>query len=78
MSRYGRFTFFGTLLLVASVIAFQMMNQWYQGLHDPEKINFWVAFGTLALAVTTVVSVLETQLILSREDVGIKNLTHPS
>lgn len=69
MPRYARYSLALAILLVGAFAFLQYSHHWYRELHDPEKINFWVAFGTLALAVTTVLSVLETQQVLSREDV---------
>ena len=57
----------------ALVVAFVCTHRlWYDGLPSNEKVNFWnealVAYGTLALAVVTVASVLETQTVIRGED----------
>lgn len=57
-------------LILALLLAWCYLHGWYFGLaHDADRINFWVAFGTIALATATVFSVLETQAILSQEDI---------
>jgi hypothetical protein len=60
------------VVVVAVVTFISTKRLWFDGLHPGEKALFWtdvaVAAGTLALAIVTVASVLETRAVIRGED----------
>lgn len=60
------------VFVTAVILFFATKHLWFDSLQAGEKAIFWtnvaVAFGTLALAVVTLASVLETRAVLRGED----------